>query len=410
MRHRKARIRVAFLTPSLNPGGAERQMLTLAAMLPKAAFEVRFLLLWERGTWAAEAEALGVPVDLLGLRRDQCAPLRPRCLTDLLQAVRRFVALTRDVDIVDAWLVPSFTFAGFAQPIARVPILVAGRRSLADLYRSKPWYRKVAARWATRAMDAVVANSRAAAREAIVSERIDRARVHVIPNAVVPVEISSAERLRYRRAWGFSDRHVVVGCVANYKPGKGLEALVEVAAHLRDDAPELRYVFVGEGPLRATLAGQIAKHGLGSIIFLNGLAEDARRVYPAFDIAVQASASEGLPNVILEAAAAGLPVVATAVGGTSDVLTSEENALLVPDADSGRLASAILRLTKDAGLRERLGAAARERSTDFSPARLAGSTGALYERLLGKRPRAAKDRRLTSVRRACRRTRLRGPG
>ena len=382
-------IRLAFLTPSLNAGGAERQMLLLAATLPKPEFEVRFLLLWERGTWAAEADALGVPVHVLGLRPQDCAGLRPQCVAAAMLALRRYLALTRRVDIVDAWLVPSFTFAGFAQPVARVPVLIAGRRSLLGLYRRKSWFRRAAAAWATRRADAVVANSRAAAGEAISEERIDPSRVHVIPNAVVGAVSLPGERERRRLEWGFGPDDVVVGCVANYKPGKGLEALLETASRLREPAPRVRYVFVGDGPLRERLRADIHKHQLDSVVVLNGKEDDARLLYPAFDIVVQASESEGLPNVVLEAAAAGLAIVATDVGGTGDVVTNETDGLLVPKGDADALTSAIRRLAENPDLRGRLGRAAERRSGDFSPGQLTEKTAALYRRLLRERRRAS---------------------
>jgi glycogen synthase len=96
------------------------------------------------------------------------------------------------------------------------------------------------------------------------------------------------------------------------------------------------------------------------------------------DLFVQASDTEGLPNAILEAAAAGLPIVATAVGGTQEILTSEVDALLVPRSDVPRLADAIGRLADDPILRERLGHGARARAADYSPSQLVTATAALY--------------------------------
>ena len=391
MRWRRARraragcgrpIRVAFLTPTLSPGGAERQQLILARLLPKAAFDVRFIVMLERGGWAAEAESLGARVDLLGLSRPGDARPDPSWAIAGLRAIGRYRRLVRDVDILDAWLAPSFTFAAFAQPIARVPVVLAGRRSLADLYSVKSRGRRAAAAWASRRAAAVVANSRAAAREVIAQDHVDPAKVFVVPNAVLPIAIDPTEAARQRLAWGFGVDDVVVGCVANYKPGKGLEGLVEVAATLRHIAPSLRYVFVGDGPMRAELAGAIDRHELRSVAVLHGRVSDARSLYPAFDIVVQTSTSEGLPNAVLEAAAAGLPIVATNVGGTAEILDSDVRGILIQPEDPHQLAGALLRLVADPTLRKRLGDAALERSAEFSGARLAETTASLYVRLL----------------------------
>lgn len=378
------RIRVAFLTPSLSPGGAERQMLILAATLPADRFDVRFILMAEPGAWAAEARRLDVPVHVLGLT-GAGASLRPQGAMTAIRALRRYLALTRQVDVVDAWLVPAFTFAGFARLFARGPALLAGRRSLLDHYAGKPWYRRAAARWASGRADSVVVNSSAGYREAIEVERIPAERVILIPNAVRPIRIDAAERERSRSGWGFEPDHVVVGCVANYKPGKGLETLIDVAGRLRAEAPALRYALVGEGPSRPTLEAAIARAGLDGVVVLVGKVDDARAVYPAFDIVVQASLSEGLPNAVLEAAAAARPIIATAVGGTIDIVGPGPAAILVQPADPDGLAVALLGLALDDPGRARLGAAAYQRSLAFSAERLAEVTGDLYERLTRER-------------------------
>lgn len=374
-------IRVAYLTPTLSPGGAERQQMLLAELLPRPQFEVRFIALLERGAWASRAEGLDVRVDVLGMARPT-ARLDPRWALAGLRAVRNYVHLVRDVDIVDAWLAPSFTYAALAQPIARVPVLIAGRRSMRDLYFGKSRIRRAATSWASRRAAAVVTNSQAAAQEVVEHDRVDATRVVVIPNAVVPANVDPAAARVRRQGWGFGADDLVVGCVANYKSGKGLELLIDVADRLRDDAPTLRYVIVGEGPLRPELAAAIDRQNLRSIVVLAGRVEDAREVYPAFDIAVQTSTSEGLPNAVLEAAAAALPIIATNVGGTAEILDSERRGLLVRQGDPDQLAQALRGLADDPGLRAELGRAALERSTEFSATRLVESTAALYLRLL----------------------------
>ncbi len=375
------RIRVAYLTPNLNLGGAERQMVILAAGLPTDEFEVRFLLLSERGPLAEVAETAGARVEVLGLSQRDCVPLRPRCLAAAARALRRYRVLARDVDIVDAWLAPAMTVAMLAQPFAHVPVLIGGRRSLDDLYRSRPRYRRAAASAAARRMDAMVANSRIAAAEVIENDRVPADRVHVIPNAVLPAASTPADRTRYRSAWGFSDAQVVVGCVANYKREKGLDVLLEAAVIARRVIPNLALIMVGEGAMRGELELLVRERGLENTVRLHGTEADARRVYPAFDVLVQASRTEGLPNVILEAAVVGLPIVATSVGGTTEILTDDLDALLVPPDDASALADAIGRVAADPALRERLGGAARQRALGYSPDRLVEATAALYQRL-----------------------------
>jgi glycosyltransferase involved in cell wall biosynthesis len=381
-------IRVVLLTPSLDPGGAERQMLLLARALPRPEFDVRFLVMSERGSLAAEAEAIGLRVDVLGLNRDVFTRRPWRAPWDVARSARRYLETARSVDVVDAWLVPAYTLAGAFQPLARVPVLLAGRRSTLDVERTRTWYREAAGSFAMARVTGVVANSQAAADDAIRHEGLDASRVHVIRNAVEHVATPPQVRAELRAAWGAADDDLVVGLVGTFKPGKGQRLVADVAIRLRERCPRLRYVLVGDGPLRRDFEADLRRQGLDDVVRVHAGELDARRVYGAFDIAVQGSESEGLPNAILEAAAAGRPIVATAVGGTTEIITPDVDGLLVERGDAAALAEALARLAGDCDLRGRLGDAARLRAAAFSPERLAAETGELYERLVAASPRA----------------------
>ena len=375
---------MAFVTPLLGPGGAERQMLMLAASLPRTMFDVGFLLLAERGSLASEAESLGIAVDVLGQRRVRRRGGVLSVAVDSTRALGRYLRLTRSVDVVDAWLLPAYTFAGLAQPFARVPVLLAGRRALLDVYRSRSLYRDRGAALAMRNVHAVVANSHAAAKQAVIEEGIPRERVHVIHNAVTTVPTPGTQRRELRELWGFSDVNIVVGCVGNFRTGKGHDMMLDLAERLRDVHTGIRYVLVGTGPLQAWLEQEISRRALGGIVVLHTGEEDARRIYCGFDMHVQASDSEGLPNAVLEAASVGLAMVATDVGGTREVITTEVDGILVARRDGVALAAAVARLANDPELRQRFGTAARSRALDFSVDRLVANTATVYLRSLAE--------------------------
>lgn len=387
-------VRVVYMTPVFDPGGAERQMLTVATALrdlrqPDAypswpRFDVEFLVMSGHGALADEARSRGIRVTFLGMGRPHGRAALPRAALDLAPAARRYLGVARHADIMDAWLVPAYTFAGMLQPVARVPILMAGRRNLLDVHRTHSRFRERIAQSAMGRVDAVVANSQAAADAAIANEGIEPARVHVIRNAVIPVPPSGAIREGLRERWGVTASDIVIGCVANYTPGKGHDLLLDVAARLTHSHPSARFVLVGDGPLRVHLAHEIERRGLEGHVILHTGERDARPVYQAFDVAVQASESEGFPNAVLEAAAAGLAIVATDVGGTREIVTDPGMGMLVPRKDWTALADAVNALLADPALRARLGRAAAARIHEFSPERLALETGALYLRLLGR--------------------------
>jgi glycosyltransferase involved in cell wall biosynthesis len=228
-----------------------------------------------------------------------------------------------------------------------------------------------------------VANSEAVRADVSQREHIAPERIRVIYNGVeIPPPMPAAEREAIRAGWGFGPDTVIVGSVANYKPRKGLETMLRVAAKLHQQVPELRMVLIGEGPERPQLERMIAELGLSEVVRLHGREPDARRLYGAFDMVAHASESEGLPNVLLEAAAAGRAIVATAAGGSSEVVLAGESGLIVPVGDEDGFAREMLRLVRDPALRERLGAAARERAaTVFGMDRFVAQTAALYEEL-----------------------------
>jgi colanic acid/amylovoran biosynthesis glycosyltransferase len=155
-------------------------------------------------------------------------------------------------------------------------------------------------------------------------------------------------------------------CVGRLDAQKGHHVLLGALQALRDGGRSVLVHLVGDGSLRAELEEAAARRGLGgTVVFLGALnAEEARHVFAAADAFVLASLAEGMPVALMEAMALGLPCVATAVGGTPELLRDGVDGLLVPPADEQALAAALARLVDDAELRARLGASARARVVD----------------------------------------------
>ena len=181
---------------------------------------------------------------------------------------------------------------------------------------------------------------------------------------------------------GAGDEDFVIGYVGNYRNIKRHDLLIDVFAGLARDRPDLRLVLVGEGPMRPAMERQVTALGLGQRVRLHGRELDPRPMYGAFDLVAQASRSEGLPNVLLEAAAAGRPIVATAAGGSGEIVIDGETGLLVPTEDVAALTAALRRALDDPELRQRLGAAARIHvDATFGMARYVREFVDLYEEL-----------------------------
>jgi glycosyltransferase involved in cell wall biosynthesis len=153
--------------------------------------------------------------------------------------------------------------------------------------------------------------------------------------------------------------HVVVAA-GRLSPEKGFGVLVESAAEICRDNPGAGVVIFGEGTLRAELEARIAELGLSGRVVLPGFRTDLDSLIGAADVVVLPSFTEGLPNVALEASAAGVPVVATAVGGTPEVIRDNETGFLVPPGQPQAIAAKVGELLREQLLRAQFGAAAKE--------------------------------------------------
>jgi glycosyltransferase involved in cell wall biosynthesis len=190
-----------------------------------------------------------------------------------------------------------------------------------------------------------------------------------------------AERDAARAELGLQTQDVVVGTVANYREQKDYPNLFAAARRVLAERKNVRFVAIGQGPQEAEIAALLADEEFGDRLQLLGRRDDVSHVLAACDLFVLASKNEGLPIALVEALALGLPVVATAVGGTPEVVTDGLEGLLVPPSNPEQLASAIGRLVADPELRVRMSAAATERSGHFDISRAVGETEAVYRAL-----------------------------
>jgi glycosyltransferase involved in cell wall biosynthesis len=222
-------------------------------------------------------------------------------------------------------------------------------------------------------------------RRYMLEARFPAARVAVIRNGIeAGPRPSPADRHAARRALGIAAETFVAVSVARLDPVKDFGTLLDAFATVRRRAAGARLLIVGDGPERAAIAARAAQPDLDGAVHLIGFRSDVRALIAAADVYVNSSISEGISITILEAMAAGLPVVATAVGGTPEVLANGAGGLLVPSRDAERLASAILALAADPQRRAVLGAAGRRRlETSFTIDRMVDEYVATYRGLLG---------------------------
>ncbi len=381
------RLRIAYLPASLNPGGAERQMLTLAERLPRDRFEVEFVTLSGAGLYDERARAAGLRVRHAGAAPAPGAGLPARIVHRATKTLR-YARLIRSgrYDVVDAWLYPADVLAALLRPFTGTPVIVAGRRNVDPQHYFGP-LEPVVKSIVGRLTDVVVANSEAAGDHAVTEGIVTRAKLRVIRNGVVmPSPATEEERRTSRVALGGDDPDLVlIGSVANFLPVKRHDLLIEAFAALVSEGLPARLVLIGDGPLRSAIETQIESLGLAGHIRLHGSVRQPEPLLPGLDVVAQASDREGLPNALLEAGAAGRPLVATSAGGSVEIVLDGTTGFLVPIGDQGALGSAMRRLVVDSSLRERIGAAARAHvAATFGMDRFVREFAELYESLAGR--------------------------
>jgi glycosyltransferase involved in cell wall biosynthesis len=238
---------------------------------------------------------------------------------------------------------------------------------------------------ARRSADLIVANSEAVKADVAEREGVDPARIRVIRNGVeLPPLALSQDRVVLRETWSIPPDALVIGSVGTFKLGKGQAAVVRTVADIRARLPGAWLVLVGDGPERIAVEALAKSFGLTNVRFVGAVA-DARSLYHGFDVLASASEAEGMPNVILEACAASVPVAATDAGGTREVVLDGRTGRLVPIGDTRALGQALLDVLGDPILTRRLGAAARDHVAQrFGIDRFVSETAAMYEEMANR--------------------------
>lgn len=373
------RIRVLHVIATLDPHGAERQLAALCAGLDKRRFEVRVVCLTREGPLRAQLEAAGVPVSCLRKRGRFDAGVFFR----LAAAVRRFRP-----HVVHTWLFTSNLWGRLAARAAGAPCIVASERA-ADRWKTRAHF------WLDRRLaaltDVVLANSEAVREFCVERAGVPARKVLVIRNGIDLARFYSAMKRGPSAPLPVADGPVV-GVVARLEEQKGHEHLLRAFAMLLQGGRRADLWLVGDGPLRPRLEALAEGLGIASRVKFLGTRPDVPALLARMDVLALPSLWEGLPNAVVEAMAAGLPVAATDVDGTPEVAVDGRTALLVPPRAPAALGQALATLLDDPALRRSMGRAGRERAEQkFAMERMINETGRLYEKLAmakGAYPRA----------------------
>jgi glycosyltransferase involved in cell wall biosynthesis len=360
-------LRVAHLTLGLDVGGQEKLLVEFARRADRARFDLRFISLGHRGVLADDIEAHGWPVTAMGVP----SGLRPSLIVKLAGLIRRWRP-----DVVHLHDQRALFYAAPAAWLARVP-MIAQTRHGRDIDATP------------RQTMVVLQLSKLVDRFVCVSEEVAAlSRQQGIAGPRLGTILNGIDLSRF--GFGGPDPAGPVVTVARLSPEKDVANLVRATALAAQQASELRVEVAGGGPCMQDLKQLAADEGVAERITFLGEVRDVPALLGRARIFVLPSRSEGIPLTALEAMACGIPVVATRVGGLPEVVDDGVTGMLVPSADPGALAEAIVEIWNDPGRGEKLGRAGRRRAEElFDVRRMVAQYEALYQERSGADPTSA---------------------
>ncbi len=386
-----AHIRVLHIITRLIIGGAQENTMLTAAMLDPVRYAVDVISgpqTGPEGNLVPEVQARGIRLTILpGLVRE-VNPLRDFAA---LAALTRLVRRGR-YDIVHTHSSKAGILGRWAAYLAGVPIIVHTVHGWGHHERQHPLVRRfyVLLEQATqRITDRLIVvsphNTRKGLADGIATLEkyvtirsgieLDRFRQPSRPREAVQAELRIPQEAP------------VVGTVTRLSPQKAPLDFTIAAAQVAARRPDVHFVIVGDGPLRADVEAQVDALKLADRVHLTGLRRDVPDLMHSFDVFALTSLWEGLPRVLPQAMAAGLPIVATAVDGNAEAVTDGDNGFLTPPGDPQAMAAALLRLLEDPVLALGMGNASRTRAEVFDVHKMVSDIAVLYEALLAERTR-----------------------
>jgi glycosyltransferase involved in cell wall biosynthesis len=363
-------IRLLLLIPTLDRSGAEKQLTLLATRLPRSDFDVHVVALTRGGPYADDLAAAGIRLTVLH-KRFKFDPA----------AYWKLKAILRDESpqILHTWLFAANAYGRMAAgPKPSFPVLVSER--CVDTWKAG-WQLRVD-RWLAPRTARLIGNSRSVA-DFYRNQGFPADRLTVIHNGMDLPTAAPRHRDEIRRELGIPAGGRVIAYVGRLARQKRVQDLIWGFELIRVMEDEVQFLIIGDGPERASLERFAQNLGIGSRVRFLGHRSDASSLLPAFDLFWLASDFEGLSNSVMEAMAAGLPVVASDIPPNRELVVDGETGYLVPVGDRVAFAQFGQKLLSDSTLAEQLGRAGRERiRRKFSVEQMVDGYAKLYREVL----------------------------
>ncbi|MBT9173924.1 MAG: N-acetyl-alpha-D-glucosaminyl L-malate synthase [Syntrophomonadaceae bacterium] len=369
-------MRIAFIATCLKLGGAETQLVRLAVALKKRGWRVGVISMQSRGAFAEELGEAGIALATLNMRRG--VP-DPRALIGLSKILSQW-----QPEVVHSHMVHANLLARVARLFCKIPVLVCTAHSISEGGR----WREIAYRLTDPLADITTNVSRAAVARYIQAGVAPRGKIVFIPNGVDTETFKPNEAAgRHMRDELSIGEGFVWLAAGRFEAAKDYPNMLRAFKEVVLKRPDAVLLLAGQGSLLEETKNIADELGLKNKVRFLGVRRDVPEIMNTADGYVMSSAWEGLPMVLLEAAACSSPIVATDVGGNSEVVLNEESGYIVPSRDTGALAGAMLRLTElPETERKRMGEAGRAHiEAHYSLERVVDRWEELYKELLQRK-------------------------
>jgi glycosyltransferase involved in cell wall biosynthesis len=360
-------IKICYLIGQLGKGGAEKQLYELVKGINRKVFDPVVISLNQGGYWGGEIRKLNIRlIELQRKRSFEFARLFK--LIKILKAEKP--------DIVHTYMFAANSYGRIAAIIDRVPVIIASERNLVEIGKDKNKFDIYIDKLLAPFSQGIICNSDKASKSLVEKYSFNGSKVFTVHNGIDASPVRN----------GISNRIKIIGTVGSLYPQKNHSLFLDMAKIVleRSENKDIKFLIVGKGPLRNELERCSKALNIESNVAFAGEREDVPELLQTMDIFVMTSLYEGLPNAIIEAMAAGLPVIATDVGGNSELVINRETGFLCRSNDAKALAEKVVSLINNEQEAKRMGKNGKKRAlSEFGVERMIRKTENIYMELLG---------------------------
>lgn len=369
-------IKILHIIPNLGIGGTEKMVLELCRGLNRNSFYNRVIALKSGGQTAEELEKSGIPVNLLNSPDSFGMGLMD--MPRVVRTVRENI-IADSPDIVQTWLTRANVVGRIASKSAGHQRIISALRVMEIEKKYHIWAEKITHRYSKM----ITVNCTALKKFAVQRIGIPEEKIVYIPNGIDEKRNPDQHTINiYKKKW-ISRNAFIFGTVGRLHEQKGIDVFLKAAKMVLNQFPNSRFLIAGEGPAKSQLV-QLTKHlGIESAVVFCGWAKESLEFISILDVFVLASRWEGMPNAVMEAMISKKPVIASTVGGVTDLIQSGTEGLLIESENVKQCSDAMIQLIQDSKLRGKIAESAYEKiKRDYSMDQMISSYKKLYESIV----------------------------